>query len=140
MVISSPRRFLEGGDALAPALPGARPGLVQGDPDEPGRQLRAALELIEMLESANPGILDDVLRFGRVVREDRAGRAVELLVVAAHQDLEEVGVAGAHAPDNFPIRGDAGFGSHLSYGVSKGPEVTGVSPSGGSRLYGREYP
>ena len=121
-----------------PALAGAGPGLVERDPHEPGRQLRPALELIEVLERPDPGILDDVLGFGGVAGEHGPRGAVELLVVAAHEDLEEVDLARAHAVDDLFIRGGAGFGSHCCHGVAKGARVTGLSLRAGSRLYGGE--
>ena len=53
-------------------------------------------ELIEVREGTDVGLLQDVLGFG-VVTQDGTRRAVEALVVTAHDDLEERRLAAAHA-------------------------------------------
>ena len=58
--------------------------LVDGDPREPGRELRAVGELVEVRVGVDVGLLHHVFRF-RVVLHDAAGHAVKPLVVAAHE-------------------------------------------------------
>jgi len=68
---------------------------VHRDPREPGAERRPSRELIEVRERPDVGLLNHVLRLG-VVPEDRADGAIDALVVAAHEDLEQRGIAGAH--------------------------------------------
>src|ERR1019366_7680237 len=57
---------------------------MDGNSREPGRELRATFELCEMLIGADVCFLHDVLTLG-VVAQDTAYRAIDPLVVAAHE-------------------------------------------------------
>ena len=59
-------------------------------------------ELVQMLVGPDPGFLGDLLGLV-VVRQDRARQAVDALVVAAHEDLEELGVARADSSDDLLV-------------------------------------
>ena len=73
-------------DQPAPS-PQAGPRLIDADLQEPGPELRPPLELIDVLERREVAVLHGVLDlFARP--QHRTNRAVEALVVAAHQQLE----------------------------------------------------
>ena len=80
----------------------AGPGFVERNAAEPGRKGRPAGELAQVLVGPDPGFLGDLL--GLVVaRQDRARQAVDALVVAAHEDLEELGVARTDSSDDLLV-------------------------------------
>ena len=78
-------------------------GFVQHDACHPGRKPRALLELVQVREGVEVRLLHDVFDFGLVV-DDRPRRAIELLVVPAHEDLEQRPLAGENTTDDFCIR------------------------------------
>src|SRR6266481_8164171 len=90
-------------ERLEPALP-ARTGqrLVHGNAGEPGSERRPPGELMQVREGTHVGLLHDVLGLA-VVAQDGARRAVEALVVTAHDDLEERRLAAAHARHDLLI-------------------------------------
>jgi hypothetical protein len=91
----------------AAAAASASQRLVDRDAGEPGGEPGPSRELIEVAEGADVRVLHDVLGFG-VVGEDGAGDAIEPLVVAAHEHLEQAGLAIPHA------------GHHLLVGQRRG--------------------
>ena len=76
------------------------------DAREPGRETRAAFELVQVLVRAHEGVLHHVFGFA-VVAQDGPGRAVHARVVAPHQLLEQRQLSGADP-------------SHISSSVSVG--------------------
>src|SRR5262249_5371428 len=89
------------GEAPARAQPVDR--RVDRDAHQPGRDLRPLDELAEVQESAKIRLLHDVLAL-RLVAEERAHGAVDPLVVATHEYLEEIPIARAHARDDLLVR------------------------------------
>ena len=69
---------------------------MHGDARQPGREARAARELVEVLERAHVGVLHDVLGLV-LVPEDGPRHAVEPLVVPANEHLEQRRLPRAHA-------------------------------------------
>ena len=76
--------------------------LVDRDPREPRREARALRELVEVQVGVHVRLLHHVLGL-RLVPHDRARHPVQPLVVAAHQDLEQRGLA-QRAPVARPPR------------------------------------
>ena len=66
------------------------------NPDKPGSELRLAAKLPEMGEGTRVGLLHHVLGLG-VVPQNGPRRSKQSLVVAAHDALEERGLAGQDA-------------------------------------------
>jgi hypothetical protein len=62
----------------------------------------APLNCPKVSECVNVRLLHDVFGF-LVITQDRSGRAVDPVVVAAHQQLEYGGVALEHLPDNVGV-------------------------------------
>src|SRR5262249_55545536 len=120
------RQLLE---SIAPA--GAGPALVQQDPDEPGREGRAAGELVEGLVRAHPGFLRELPGPG-VVAQGRPGDPVDALVVPAHEDLEKLGLSGADPPYDLVVgqarpRGGIGHGLDSRHKTKGAPEAQKVT-------------
>src|SRR4029077_4390876 len=80
--------------------PGER--LVDGDTGEPGRKPGTPLELVQMLVRTDVCILHHVLRF-LVAAGDGSDRAIDALVVAPHDDLEEPVGSGTDARDDVLV-------------------------------------
>jgi hypothetical protein len=95
--------------------------LVDGDPREPGREAGASGELYEVRVGADVGVLDHVGGLV-VVACDGARGAEEALVVAAHDDLEECGVATADAGHDLVV-GEGGVDGLGDRGVHGLPRV-----------------
>ena len=86
------------------ALPaGAGDGFVDGDAREPRGQLRAAVELAQVRVGVDPGLLHDVFGLA-LVEHDGPRRAVEPLVVAAHEDLEQRRLPRQDQLDHLRVR------------------------------------
>ncbi len=79
-----------------PHFPAPPERLVQRDARQPRGELRPFLELVQVRERVDVGLLHHVFDFVLVLH-DRPRRAVELLVVAAHEDLEQRAFARPHA-------------------------------------------
>ena len=92
-------------ESTSSARPG--PAFMQQNPDQPRRESRPAGELAQVLEGAHPRFLGQFFRLG-VVREHRPRDPVEPLVVAAHQDFEQIRLAGRDPPDDLLV-GQADF-------------------------------
>jgi hypothetical protein len=76
--------------------------LVNGDPRQPRRKAGAAEKLVKVRKRSHIGILQDVLRLG-LVTKNRAYNSIEALVVAPHEDLEQVRMAVFHPVDDLFI-------------------------------------
>ena len=83
-------------------LAASRERFVEPDPDQPGRELRAFLELVQVRERIDVRLLHDVLDV-MFVFQHCARRTVQPHIVAAHQDLEQGAVPRAHALDHFGV-------------------------------------
>jgi len=86
----------------AAALAQAGDGLVRDDADQPRGQLRVAAEGAHPPVREQIGFLHRVLGLG-VVPQDAACRAVDHLVVPAHQQLERALVAGSDSLRQFQV-------------------------------------
>ena len=94
--------------------------LVERDPREPGREARFAAETVQMGEGAKIGLLHDILRL-RILAEDAARNAVELAVVAFHDQAKA-------APSCRRARSTRARSSRSSKsGVTRDPRLHGVS-------------
>ena len=101
---------------------------VGDDPQDPGLQRRAALEAVEALQDAEPGLLHDLLGDGAAAhvaeRDPQHQRAVavderhERVLVAGAQAREEVAIGVdddvAHGRDLFAVPEGHGRGGHYS--------------------------
>ena len=76
--------------------------LVDGDAREPPFESGRTAKLVEMVVSADVGSLHDVARLV-VVAHDAAREAEQQTVIPPHQELEECGIARAHACDDFGV-------------------------------------
>ena len=76
-------------------LPDPRQRLVDGDARQPGGEPGTRLELIQVEEGVDVGLLPDVLGFV-VTADDGPGDAEQPLVVPPHQRFELRRVTGAH--------------------------------------------
>ena len=81
----------------------SRQRLVHRDSREPRGELRAAVELTQVAVRVDVGLLHDVLGLA-FVPEDGPSGAVEPLVVAPHQHLEERRLAGQNTGDHLLVR------------------------------------
>jgi hypothetical protein len=88
-----------------PAEPPER--LVDGDPREPRRERGLPGELGEPGVGEEIGLLHRVLDL-RLVAEQAADGAVDARVVAADEQLEELGLAAPNAPDELRVGGCGG--------------------------------
>src|SRR5262249_40597890 len=103
----------------------------------------ATLELVEVLERAHPRVLRHVLGLA-VVADDRPRDPVEALVVAAHEELEERGLAGADAGDDVLVsegarrgNGRRGSGRHIPTESGAPKRFPGTEPAEDA-LFGQE--
>src|SRR5947209_19821224 len=73
------------------------------DAREPRRESRASSELGEVLVGPHVGILHHVFRLSSIA-QDRVSDAIKTLVVAAHQEFVERGLAGEDTGGDLLIR------------------------------------
>jgi hypothetical protein len=83
--------------------PDTREGLIDSDARQPGRESCGAVELAQVREGVDIRLLHDILGF-LLVPEDGPRRAVDALIVAAHQQLERTGVAVEHVLNDLLVR------------------------------------
>src|SRR5579864_1114278 len=128
------------------ATAAAAQSLIDRDAGEPAGERGAAFELAQAGEGADVSLLHHVFAFG-VVAQDGAGGAVDALVMAAHQDLKQVALAGEHARHDLLVgqwaqRGWFGQDRHsvnrvarggLGYRLVASPESGVLSPE--SRVF-----
>jgi hypothetical protein len=113
----------------------ARQCFVDGDPRQPGREAGRAIELTQVCVGIHVGLLHHVFGFV-LVPHDRPGRPVDALVVAAHQQFEQRGVAREHLlndegilwlPVSLDRHGRAPFNGHVrssQHRVARAGKVT----------------
>ena len=87
---------------VAAARPRTCDRFVHRDPREPCRERGAPIELAQVGVGVHVRLLHHVFRF-RLVAHDRARRAVDPLVVAAHQDLEQRRLSADDARDDLLV-------------------------------------
>ncbi len=76
--------------------------LVKGDLSNPRREQHRGMQRRQMCKRAHVGVLHHVFRLG-VIAQHAANHAVDLLVVSAHQGLEQRALARANAVDQLGV-------------------------------------
>ena len=76
--------------------------LVERDARQPRRELRSFLELVQVRERIDVGLLHHVFDVVLVLH-DGSRHAVEPLIVAAHEDLEQRTLPRPHALDDVRV-------------------------------------
>jgi hypothetical protein len=89
-------------ERLVAGPPSSRQRLIHGNPCQPRGEPGPSLELTEVTIGIDVGLLNGVLGV-RVVLENGTDGAVETLVVAAHEDLEEMNVPSSDSNHDFLV-------------------------------------
>ena len=117
--------------AVAPAEASQR--FVDGNARQPGGERCTCGKLAQVLERPDVGILHHVFRFG-VIAQDRARNTIKPLIVPAHNELIQGGIAGLHPVDDFFVgpafgaglfQSSGGFHGYSNYRAPTRRKVTG---------------